>query len=147
MGHPSPLPGGTQFEIVVPVRNEERELTDHVTRLLGYLNSSFPCGWLVTVADNGSTDACVVASMDVDLSTDLRALFPLVATLLSGHSDVAIGSRLTGGSRMNILATALADLRGIWRLRWGLLTGSLSVPALGGARPVLLDQTIGGSAR
>ena len=32
--------------------------------------------------------------MDVDLSTDLDALLPLVAPLLSGHSDVAIGSRL-----------------------------------------------------
>ena len=33
--------------------------------------------------------------MDVDLSTDLAALLPLVAPLLSGHSDVAIGSRLS----------------------------------------------------
>ncbi len=32
--------------------------------------------------------------MDVDLATDLRALLPLVAPLFSGHSDVAIGSRL-----------------------------------------------------
>jgi len=32
--------------------------------------------------------------MDVDLSTDLRALLPLVAPLLSGHSDLAIGTRL-----------------------------------------------------
>jgi putative flippase GtrA len=31
----------------------------------------------------------------VDLSTDLAALLPLVAPLLSGHSDVAIGSRLS----------------------------------------------------
>src|SRR3954451_7028882 len=31
--------------------------------------------------------ARVVAYMDVDLSTDLRALLPLVAPLLSGHSD------------------------------------------------------------
>ncbi len=30
--------------------------------------------------------------MDVDLSTDLDALLPLVAPLLSGHSDVAIGT-------------------------------------------------------
>ncbi len=30
--------------------------------------------------------------MDVDLSTDLAALLPLVAPLLSGHSDVAIGT-------------------------------------------------------
>ena len=37
--------------------------------------------------------------MDVDLSTDLRALLPLVAPLLSGHSDVAIGTRLAHGSR------------------------------------------------
>ncbi|MBV9750224.1 MAG: bifunctional glycosyltransferase family 2/GtrA family protein [Acetobacteraceae bacterium] len=44
--------------------------------------------------------ARVVAYMDVDLSTDLRALLPLVAPLLSGHSEVAIGSRLTRGSRV-----------------------------------------------
>ena len=37
--------------------------------------------------------------MDVDLSTDLNALLPLVAPLLSGHSDLAIGSRLARGSR------------------------------------------------
>ena len=37
--------------------------------------------------------------MDVDLSTDLDALLPLVAPLLSGHSDLAIGSRLARGSR------------------------------------------------
>jgi putative flippase GtrA len=42
--------------------------------------------------------ARVVAYMDVDLSTDLRALLPLVAPLLSGHSDVAIGSRLARGA-------------------------------------------------
>lgn len=40
------------------------------------------------------SDADVVAYMDVDLATDLRALLPLVAPLFSGHSDVAIGSRL-----------------------------------------------------
>jgi putative flippase GtrA len=38
--------------------------------------------------------------MDVDLSTDLRALLPLVAPLMSGHSDVAIGSRLARGARV-----------------------------------------------
>jgi glycosyltransferase involved in cell wall biosynthesis len=42
-----------------------------------------------------ASDADVVCYMDVDLSTDLRALLPLVAPLVSGHSDVAIGSRLT----------------------------------------------------
>jgi putative flippase GtrA len=47
-----------------------------------------------------ASDARVVAYMDVDLSTDLRALLPLVAPLISGHSDVAIGSRLARGARV-----------------------------------------------
>ena len=47
-----------------------------------------------------SSDAAVVAYMDVDLSTDLAALLPLVAPLLSGHSDVAIGTRLSRGARV-----------------------------------------------
>ena len=42
----------------------------------------------------------VVCYMDVDLSTDLRALLPLVAPLVSGHSDVAIGSRLANGAHV-----------------------------------------------
>jgi putative flippase GtrA len=46
------------------------------------------------------SDATVLAYMDVDLSTDLAALSPLVAPLLSGHSDVAIGSRLARSSRV-----------------------------------------------
>jgi putative flippase GtrA len=46
------------------------------------------------------SDARVLAYMDVDLSTDLAALLPLVAPLLSGHSDVAIGSRLTRSARV-----------------------------------------------
>ncbi|MFI1820470.1 dolichyl-phosphate beta-glucosyltransferase [Lentzea sp. NPDC020367] len=46
------------------------------------------------------SDAEVLAYMDVDLSTDLRALAPLVAPLLSGHSDLAIGSRLAHGARV-----------------------------------------------
>jgi putative flippase GtrA len=44
------------------------------------------------------SDADVVAYMDADLSTDLDAFLPLVAPLISGHSDLAIGSRLTRGS-------------------------------------------------
>jgi putative flippase GtrA len=45
-----------------------------------------------------ASDAAVVAYMDVDLSTDLDALLPLVAPLVSGHSDVAIGTRLARDS-------------------------------------------------
>jgi putative flippase GtrA len=47
-----------------------------------------------------SSTAVVLAYMDVDLSTDLTALMPLVAPLISGHSDVAIGSRLSASSRV-----------------------------------------------
>ncbi|BBZ77875.1 putative glycosyltransferase [Mycolicibacterium anyangense] len=47
-----------------------------------------------------SSPADVVAYMDVDLSTDLSALMPLVAPLVSGHSDIAIGSRLAASSRV-----------------------------------------------
>ena len=127
-----------QVDIVVPVRNEERDLASSVRRLVSYLREGFPFTARVTIADNGSTDdtwaiadrlardfdevravrmeqpgrgralravwsqsdAEVLAYMDVDLSTDLNALLPLVAPLLSGHSDVAIGTRLARGSRV-----------------------------------------------
>ncbi len=49
--------------------------------------------WLASAAE-------VVAYMDVDLSTDLDALLPLVAPLLSGHSHLAIGSRLAPGAHV-----------------------------------------------
>ncbi|HXW80439.1 MAG TPA: dolichyl-phosphate beta-glucosyltransferase [Acidimicrobiales bacterium] len=125
-------------EIVVPVYNEQQDLAASIERLHSYLSRNFPLSWLITVADNASTDntwaiacglakqldyvralhipqkgrgralrtawlqsrASVVAYMDVDLSTDLDALLPLVAPLLTGHSDVAIGSRLAPGARV-----------------------------------------------
>ena len=166
-----------------------------------------------------ASDADVLAYMDVDLSTDLNALLPLIAPLVSGHSDVAIGTRLAWGarvvrgprreiisrcynlllyatlgtrfsdaqcgfkairaeaaralmpltadrgwffdtellvlaqraglrihevpvdwiddcdSRVKVIATALADLRGIARLGTGLARGTIRVPALGNAAP------------
>jgi glycosyltransferase involved in cell wall biosynthesis len=241
-------------EIVIPVRNEQRALASHVTRLVEYLDSGLPCAWQVTIADNGSTDgtwsvaqelagaypgsvravhldqpgrgralhtawsasdAEIVGYMDVDLSTDLRALPALLAPLLADRGDVAIGTRLAPGahvvrgvrreaisraynlllrtvlrvgfsdaqcgfkalradaarallplvadrswffdtellvlaersglritevpvdwvddtdSRVRIIATALADLRGIARLRYGLLTHAIKLPAPG----------------
>ena len=45
-----------------------------------------------------ASSADVVAYTDVDLSTELSGLLPLVAPLVSGHSDLAIGSRLSAGS-------------------------------------------------
>ena len=65
---------------------------------------------VVTLAEKGrgralkrvwqASDAELLAYMDVDLSTDLNALLPLLAPLLSGHSDLAIGTRLSRGSRV-----------------------------------------------
>lgn len=128
---------GLTLEIVIPVHNEERDLPRAVRQLLLVLEE-FPWSWLITIADNASTDATpavarsvaashprvrvvtyaekgrgralrrtwqesrakVLAYTDVDLSTDLKALLPLIAPLISGHSDVAIGSRLARGSHV-----------------------------------------------
>jgi len=46
------------------------------------------------------SEASVVAYMDVDLSTDLHALVPLVGPLLADQADISIGSRLAPGSRV-----------------------------------------------
>ena len=43
--------------------------------------------------------ADIVAYMDVDLSTGLGALFPMIASLASGHSELAIGTRLAPSAR------------------------------------------------
>jgi glycosyltransferase involved in cell wall biosynthesis len=48
----------------------------------------------------GRSRADVVAYMDVDLSTGLEALQPLLAPLLQGQGDIAIGSRLTPGAQV-----------------------------------------------
>jgi putative flippase GtrA len=128
-----------QVEIVVPVRNEQRDLAPSIRRLHAFVTARFPFRARITIADNGSTDltwpaavalagdldlvravhlqqpgrgralrsvwsdsdAEVLVYMDVDLSTDLNALLPLVAPLLSGHSDVAIGTRLAPGARVS----------------------------------------------
>jgi putative flippase GtrA len=47
-----------------------------------------------------ASEAAVVAYMDVDLATSLSALLPLVGSVLSGHSDLAVGTRLAPGSRV-----------------------------------------------
>ena len=65
----------------MPVYTEEAALALSVRRLHRFLTAEFPFSWRIVIADNAS----------VDLSTDLRALLPLVAPLLSGHSDIAIG--------------------------------------------------------
>jgi glycosyltransferase involved in cell wall biosynthesis len=47
--------------------------------------------WLASEAD-------IVSYMDVDLSTNLSSFMPLIAPLATGHSEVAIGSRLSKGA-------------------------------------------------
>jgi glycosyltransferase involved in cell wall biosynthesis len=49
--------------------------------------------WLASSAE-------VVSYMDVDLSTNLESFLPLVAPVLSGHSELAIGTRLAHGSHV-----------------------------------------------
>jgi putative flippase GtrA len=84
--------------------------TDSTWSIAGRLAAELPGLRLVQVTEKGrgralrsaweSSDATVLAYMDVDLSTDLAALLPLVAPLVSGHSDLAIGTRLARGARV-----------------------------------------------
>ncbi|MEU3949742.1 bifunctional glycosyltransferase family 2/GtrA family protein [Streptomyces sp. NPDC029526] len=67
--------------------------------------------------------APVLAYLDVDLSTDLAALLPLVAPLISGHSDIAIGTRLAPASR--VVRGPKREI--ISRCYNGLLRGTLAV--------------------
>jgi glycosyltransferase involved in cell wall biosynthesis len=45
-----------QVDIVVPVKDEERDLAPSVRRLCSYLREQFPFTARITIADNGSTD-------------------------------------------------------------------------------------------
>jgi putative flippase GtrA len=84
--------------------------TDRTPAIAARLADELPGVQVIRLAHKGrgralhaawsASQASVLAYMDVDLSTDLAALLPLVAPLLSGHSDVAIGSRLARGSRV-----------------------------------------------
>jgi glycosyltransferase involved in cell wall biosynthesis len=47
-----------------------------------------------------ASEADLVAYMDVDLSTDLSALSPLIAPLIAHQADIAVGSRLAPGSEV-----------------------------------------------
>ena len=123
-------------EVAVPVYNEEKILARSVRQLHSYLTANLPFRFVITIAENastdgtfaaaqqlcaelpcvravhldrkgrglalrhvwGSSDADIVAYMDADLSTGLDAFLPLIAPLLSGHSDLATGSRLARGA-------------------------------------------------
>jgi putative flippase GtrA len=70
-----------------------------------------------------NSPAEILAYVDCDLSTDLSALPPLIAPLLSRHSDVAIGTRLSPSSR--VVRGARREF--ISRSYNGLLRGTMSV--------------------
>lgn len=84
--------------------------TDHTADVARALAADLPGVELLDLPEKGrgralraawtESPAEVLCYMDVDLSTDLRALLPLVAPLLSGHSDLAIGTRLAKDSRV-----------------------------------------------
>ena len=84
--------------------------TDATLEVANRLAAEFPTVRVVHMPQKGkgralravwaASDAAVLAYMDVDLSTDLAALLPLIAPLVSGHSDLAIGTRLHRGSRV-----------------------------------------------
>jgi glycosyltransferase involved in cell wall biosynthesis len=124
------------IEVAIPVYNEEKALAANVRRLHSYLTAHLPHYFVITIADNASTDgtlaiaqrlreelsrirvvhldrkgrglalrhvwcgsgADIVAYMDADLSTRLDAFLPLIAPLLAGDGDLAIGSRLAPGA-------------------------------------------------
>lgn len=59
-------PGQTQVEIVIPVRDEERDLGPGIRRLREYLTDHFPFAAMVTIADNGSCDGTWVRALDLE---------------------------------------------------------------------------------
>jgi glycosyltransferase involved in cell wall biosynthesis len=135
-GQQQPISRDCIVEITVPVYNEQKILAPNIRRLHSYLTGNLPFHFVITIADNASTDgtlalarqlsaelpevravhldrkgrgltlrhvwshsdADIVAYMDADMSTGLDAFLPLIAPLLSGHSDLATGSRLAHGA-------------------------------------------------
>jgi glycosyltransferase involved in cell wall biosynthesis len=84
--------------------------TDRTLSIARALAASLPAVTVLHLGEKGrgralraawsASDADVLCYMDVDLSTDLKALLPLIAAPLSGHSDVAIGTRLAPGAQV-----------------------------------------------
>jgi putative flippase GtrA len=110
--------------------------TDATAQVASGLVAELPSVTLVHLPEKGrgralkavwlASDAPILAYMDVDLSTDLDALWPLVAPLMSGHSDLAIGSRLAHGSRVVRGARREVISRGYNLLLRGLLGARFS---------------------
>ena len=98
------------FPLVATVTIADNASTDDTWQIAGQLADHLPGVSALHLDRKGrgralraawtSSTATVVAYMDVDLATGLDALLPLVAPLLSGHSDLAIGTRLAPGAHV-----------------------------------------------
>ena len=101
---------GDQFPYPFRITIADNASTDRTPVIATRLAAELPGVAVLRLVEKGrgralraawsASDAEVLAYCDVDLSTDLAALAPLVAPLLSGHSDLAIGTRLSRGSRV-----------------------------------------------
>jgi putative flippase GtrA len=102
--HMAGLPWSWRISIV------DNASTDSTPEVAAELAASVPGVRVLRLAEKGrgralraawsASDATVVAYTDVDLSTDIAALEPLVAAVVEGRGDIAIGSRLAVGSRV-----------------------------------------------
>jgi putative flippase GtrA len=99
-----------QFPYPFRITIADNASTDATPQIAARLAAELPDVTALRLAEKGrgralraawtASDAQVLAYCDVDLSTDLAALLPLVAPLISGHSDLAIGTRLARSSRV-----------------------------------------------
>ena len=100
----------TQMPYPFQITIADNASTDTTLQVATTLATEFPSVRVIHMPEKGrgralravwsTSPATVLAYMDVDLSTDLAALLPLIAPLISGHSDLAIGTRLHRGSRV-----------------------------------------------
>lgn len=100
----------TRFPLTAVVTVVDNASTDDTWTIASGLAASLPGVHALHLDRNGRGRALraawtasrspVVAYMDVDLATGLDALLPLVAPLVSGHSDIAIGTRLAPGAHV-----------------------------------------------
>jgi putative flippase GtrA len=100
----------TSFPLTTTVTIADNASTDDTWRIATELSGDLPGVQALRLDQKGrgralrtawsASTAAVVAYMDVDLATGLDALLPLVAPLISGHSDLAIGTRLAPGAHV-----------------------------------------------